>query len=115
MVDGWRERFGGAEGGTTAPVQAEPAESAGGAGAKLSKRKQAAAAKEKKVTAAVYEGPVTPEMTALEGKIKEQGDLVRTLKTDKSEEAKVKVGDAVEELKKLKTDLVTLQVAALKV
>ncbi|KAH8832153.1 tRNA synthetases class I (M)-domain-containing protein [Flagelloscypha sp. PMI_526] len=111
-VEGWRERFGGAEGGTTAPVEAEvPA----AGGAKLSKRKQAAAAKEKKGAAAAYEGPVTAEMTALESKIKEQGDLVRTLKTDKSEEAKAKVGDAVEELKKLKADLVTLQVEALKV
>lgn len=49
----------------------------------------------------------TPEMEDLETGIKSQGELVRTLKTDKAEPAKVKEAvDKLMELKKKLTDLV---------
>jgi len=72
----------------------------------LSKRKAAAAAKAAKKET-VYTGPKTPEMEALEEKIAKKGDEVRNLKaqTEKTKELAESTAAAVEELKKLKSDL----------
>lgn len=69
----------------------------------LSKRKALKAAKKE----LVFSGPKTPEMEALEEKIAKKGDEVRQLKaqTPKTKELQESIDSAVEELKKLRSEL----------
>lgn len=105
MVDVWRNKFGGNEAtaaaaatpaaGTPDPLKAAPG----------SKKKAAAAAKKAAATPA-YNGPKSEEALALEAKVTEQGNLVRSLKGEaKSPETDAKIKEAVDTLKTLKADL----------
>jgi methionyl-tRNA synthetase len=97
MIDIWRAKFGGHEAprheAVADPLKAEP-------GAKKSS---------KKVATPIANGPKSPEALALEGKITEQGNLIRGLKAQKPKtpELDVQIKDAVNVLKKLKADLET--------
>ena len=54
----------------------------------------------------MHTGPKSPEVTALEEKVKQQGDLVRSLKSKpKTPEGDAEIAAAVDGLKKLKTEL----------
>lgn len=107
MVDVWRSKFGGNESsaaaetpaaGTPDPLKAAPGQS----------KKKAAAAAKKAAAAPTYTGPKSEEALALEAKVTEQGNLVRTLKGEpKSPETDAKIKEAVDTLKSLKTDLDT--------
>lgn len=93
MDEVWKARFGG-------DVSAKKEEEA-----PTSKRKAKKAATSNAI--AVDSGPKSPEAIALEGKILEQGLIVRGLKENK--EPKDVVDVAVTELKKLKAELVLLE------
>ncbi|KAI5118102.1 hypothetical protein M0805_005209 [Coniferiporia weirii] len=105
MAETWREKFAGSKKVSAPAVVDAP----GDAAPALSKRKAAAAAKAAKKDP-VYAGPKTPEIIALEEKIAEQGETVRSLKakTPKTKELDGEIASAVEELKKLKTELATV-------
>lgn len=95
MIDVWRANFGGHEA-SRPETAADPLKADPGA-KKLSK----------KVAAPIPNGPKSPEALALEGKITEQGSLVRGLKATKPKtpELDAQIKDAVNVLKKLKVDL----------
>ncbi|KAJ7364141.1 tRNA synthetases class I (M)-domain-containing protein [Mycena albidolilacea] len=101
MAETFRLKFGGNEPQPQAaaadPLQAAPP---------LSKRQAAAAAK-KAAAAKVDAGPKSPEYLALEAKIQEQGQTVRTLKgqVPKTSEVDAQIAAAVETLKGLKLEL----------
>lgn len=104
MADLWREKFGGVE------------SNADGAAADVSKaatsKRKAAAAKKAaaKGEIAADTGPKSPEVLTLEAKVAEQGSLVRSLKAlPKTQAVEDQIAGAVEELKKLKDELVTLR------
>lgn len=95
MAEKYRQKFGGIEGGKEEPAAAAPKKGKGKSAAK---------------TAAVSDGPKSPEALALEAKIEEQGSLVRGLKsqTPKTEELNAQIKAAVDVLKQLKAELVLL-------
>ncbi|KAK7463579.1 methionine--tRNA ligase mes1 [Stygiomarasmius scandens] len=93
MAEKHRQRFGGVET-KEAPAEAVP------------KTK----GKAKNNTTSVFTGEKTPEMLAKEAEILEQGNLIRSLKSQpKSAELDAKIKTEVDGLKKLKTELATLQ------
>nr|GAT57787.1 predicted protein [Mycena chlorophos] len=96
----FRIQFGGAE-------TKEAAAAAATANAPpLSKR---AAEKAKKAAASAEVGPKTPEQLVLDAKIKEQGELVRSLKSQpKTPELEVQIASAIEALKALKIEFASL-------
>lgn len=103
MADTWRKKFAGkketvAQAGDLPAHATHVAPTPGG----TSKRKAAkAAAKEP-----VYTGPKSPEVIALEEKIAQQGELVRSLKAKpKSAEVDAEIAAGVDLLKKLKAEL----------
>jgi methionyl-tRNA synthetase len=114
MAEVWRAKFAGS--------QKQPAVQAGSVSADathvapgqaqataVSKRKAAAAAKKAaaEAVASAGEGPKSPEVLELEAKIAAQGDKVRTLKSQpKGPEVDEQITKEVEELKKLKAELV---------
>lgn len=102
MADVWRAKFGGIEGNDTTAA-AEP----------VSKRKADAARKAaaKAELATKDMGPKSPEALALEAKISEQGLAVRALKgqTPRTPEVEELIAAAVEELKRLKNELASLE------
>lgn len=102
MAETFRKQFGGLEGSAAPPADAPTPPTKGKKG--------------KAAPPATYDGPKTPEMLALEEKITAQGDEVRTLKaqTPKTGEIDAKIKEAVDTLKKMKVDLITLQQAAAK-
>ncbi|KAJ7158696.1 tRNA synthetases class I (M)-domain-containing protein [Mycena filopes] len=106
MAETFRLKFGGIDPpaeATADPLQATPAT------APLSKR-QAAAAKKAALAAKADTGPKSPEYTALEAKIQEQGVHVRTLKgqVPKTSEVDAQIAAAVDVLKGLKLELEAL-------
>ena len=106
MADVWRDKFAGTKK-TTTQAGADATHVAPGSAAQpgVSKRKAAAAAKAA-AKEAMYTGPKSPEVTALEEKVKQQGDLVRSLKSKpKTPEGDAEIAAAVDGLKKLKTEL----------
>ncbi|KAF5382207.1 hypothetical protein D9615_004380 [Tricholomella constricta] len=108
MVEIWKAKFGGDGEETRQETAADPTKATPGA----SKRKAAAAKKTAQATTD-HKVPMTPEVLALEAKIAEQGQLVRGLKgqTPKTPELDARIKDAVDVLKKLKGELVTLSTA----
>lgn len=108
MADVWIEKFKGADGNvqSTAVADAQkPVEPP------MSKRKAAAAKKAaSKVETTKTSEPKSPEALALEAKVVEQGSFVRSLKaqTPKTQEIDDQIIRAVEELKRLKTELADL-------
>jgi methionyl-tRNA synthetase len=96
MADTWRLKFGGTE-------SAKPAED-------KSKRKGAGKKGADKVNPSL-DGPKSPEVSALEGKVADHGQVVRALKgqTPKTPELDAQIKDAVDVLKKLKAELAALQ------
>lgn len=111
MADVWRAKFGGSK-----PPEAAAAPSADADATHvapgMSKRKAAAAAK--KATVAVADGqPKSAEVLAWEQKVADQGQVVRTLKSQpKTPELEQEVTAAVDVLKKLKEELASLQKAS---
>ncbi|KAL0574744.1 methionine--tRNA ligase mes1 [Marasmius crinis-equi] len=92
MADVFRQKFGGAE------TKEPPAE---------------APAKNKVKPVSIPAAEKTPEMVAKEAEITEQGNLVRSLKTQpKSSELDAKIKEEVDKLKKLKVELGLLQQGA---
>lgn len=91
MAEVWKQKFGGNEAATDTTEKA------------------AAAVKGKKAakSAAVLDGPKSPEVLELEAKVAEQGQVVRNLKaqTPKTSEHQEQIKDAVDVLKRLKEDL----------
>ena len=91
MAEVWKQKFGGNEAATDTTEKA------------------AAAVKGKKAakSAAVLDGPKSPEVLELEAKVAEQGQVVRNLKaqTPKTSELQEQIKDAVDVLKRLKEDL----------
>ena len=111
MADIWRAKFGGAP----AAASPEPSADATHVAPGMSKRKAAAAKKaaDKAAAAALDDKPKSAEVLAWEQKVAEQGQKVRELKSQpKTEETDKEIADAVEELKKLKTELAELQKAS---
>ncbi len=108
MADIWRDKFAGAkktESGLT--ESADATHVAPG----MSKRKATAAKKAAEKAAAATESatPKSAEVLAWEQKVAEQGQLIRELKAKpKTEEGDKEIAGAVEELKKLKTELAEL-------
>lgn len=98
MADVWRARFGGED---------KPEGSAGATKAGPSKRKAAASKKVNAIVDGALKLPKTPEILALETKISQQGQIVRTLKgkTPKTSEVDTEIKAAVEVLKGLKEEL----------
>ncbi|KAF6757306.1 tRNA synthetases class I (M)-domain-containing protein [Ephemerocybe angulata] len=105
MAEVWRAKFGGEE------TKAAPAEAAGTPTpdplkATPGSKKKAAAAAKKASAAPAYTGPKSEEALALEAKITEQGNLVRSLKAEpKTPELDGKIKEAVGTLKTLKSEL----------
>ena len=99
MADVWRARFGGEE--------SKPEASAGATKAGPSKRNAAASNKANAIVDGTLNLPKTPEILALEAKISEQGQVVRTLKgkTPRTPEVDAEIKGAVEALKGLKEEL----------
>jgi methionyl-tRNA synthetase len=106
MADIWRDKFGGAS------PSAEPDADATHVAPAMSKRKAAAAKKAAaKATAAESDAaPKSAEVLAFEQRVAEQGSLVRELKakTPKTKEVDDEIAAAVDELKKLKAQLVDM-------
>ncbi|KAH7925506.1 anticodon-binding domain of a subclass of class I aminoacyl-tRNA synthetase [Leucogyrophana mollusca] len=95
MEEQWKAKFGGAE---TASKEPEAA---------VSKRKaKKALVANGKAEAAVENGPKSPEVIAMEEKVSEQGQFVRSLKEGKAPKDDIDV--AVIELKRLKAELALL-------
>jgi methionyl-tRNA synthetase len=94
----FRQRFAGLD----AVASAAPAqESTAG----VSKRKAAALAKKQAASKSEESGPKSPELLAAEGKVLEQGNVVRGLKAQpKSEEVDKQIAAAVVELNRLKVE-----------
>lgn len=108
MAEVWRAKFGGVEGNAEALPTDGPKETPASA---LSKRKAAAAKKAATKSVAVANvGAKSPEAVELEGKIAEQGSLVRSLKgqTPKTAEGDEQIAAAIQELKRLKDVLEAL-------
>lgn len=93
MEEVWKAKFGGND----AHKEAAPA----------SKRKAKKVANPGEKANATVDGPRSPEATALETKILEQGNHVRALKENKAEKGVIDA--AVSELKRLKAELVILE------
>lgn len=105
MAEVWRAKFAGNN-----PAPAAPANEA-------SKRKATAAAKKSARNPAEertreVDGPKSPEALALDGKIVEQGNLVRDLKarTPRSKELDEETAIAIAELKKFKAERAALPI-----
>ena len=97
MAEVWKQKFGGNE---VPPLEADAGKAAAGA---KGKKKGVA-----KVPAPpLYDGPKSPEVLALEEKVAEQGQVVRTLKaqTPKTPEHEGQVSAAVDILRRLKGEL----------
>lgn len=96
MIDEWRAKFGGNES-QQPETSNDPLKKAPGA------KKNA----KKAPSAPAYTGPKSDEALALEAKITDQGNVVRALKsqTPKTPELDQQIKEAVDLLKKLKTDL----------
>ncbi|KAI0787724.1 methionyl-tRNA synthetase [Fomes fomentarius] len=108
MADIWRDKFAGAK--KTESALTESADATHVAPG-MSKRKAAAAKKAAEKAAAATESatPKSAEVLAWEQKVAEQGQLIRELKAKpKTEEGDKEIAAAVEELKKLKTELAEL-------
>ncbi len=112
MADVWRDKFGGNK-----PKDATPLSEAADANhvaPGMSKRKAAAAKKAADKAAAsaavnANAGPKSAEVLTWEQKVAEQGVVVRELKAKpKPEEGDKEIANAVEELKRLKAELVEL-------
>ena len=111
MADIWRDKFGGSK-----PKDATPLSEAADAthvAPGMSKRKAAAMKKAANKAAAANTnsnaGPKSAEVLVWEQKIAEQGFVVRELKErPKTEEGDKEIAQAVEELKRLKVELVEL-------
>lgn len=97
MTEVWKERFGGVE--VKQEVPTDPLKAA--PGAKKAKKSSAKAA------APALDGPKSQEALALEVKVTEQGNVVRSLKAQipKTSELEEQIRIAVDTLKKLKVDL----------
>jgi len=111
MADVWRAKFGGAPAAATPAPSADATHVAPG----MSKRKAAAAKKaaDKAAVATQDDAPKSAEVLAWEQKVADQGQKVRELKAKpKTEETDKEIADAVEELKRLKAELVALQKAS---
>lgn len=96
MAETWRIKFGGSEPTTTAEGET---------------KRKAAAKKGAAKPGPVSDGPKSPEFLAMEAKVAEQGQVVRTLKAQTPKSAKVdtQIKEAVDVLKKLKAELAALQ------
>ncbi|KAF8896329.1 tRNA synthetases class I (M)-domain-containing protein [Infundibulicybe gibba] len=103
MADVWRAKFAG----VTKEASNDPLKAAPGSSKQKGKKGSA------KSGAVVPNAPKTPEIIALETRIAEQGQAVRTLKaqTPKTPELDNEIKGAVDVLKKLKTELEILQKA----
>jgi len=110
MIDVWKAKFDGSKPSEATP---EPSADATHVAPGLSKRKAAAAKKaaSKVVATSQDSKPKTAEVLAWEQKVAEQGQKVRTLKgqTPKTPELEQDIVAAVDELKKLKEELASLQ------
>ncbi|KAI0714348.1 methionyl-tRNA synthetase [Cerioporus squamosus] len=108
MADVWRDKFAGAKKEPESGADADATHVAPG----MSKRKAAAAKKAAQKAAAeanANTGPKSAEVLAWEQKVAEQGNIVRELKArPKSEEGDKEIAKAVDELKRLKTELAEL-------
>lgn len=106
MADVWRARFGGQEG--------KPEAGADVTKPGPQKRKAVASKKVNAVVDGALNLPKTPEILALEAKISEQGQVVRTLKgkTPRTPEVDAEIKAVVEVLKGLKEEL-AIQLTAL--
>ncbi|RDX57428.1 methionyl-tRNA synthetase [Lentinus brumalis] len=108
MADVWRDKFAGAKQQPEAVADADATHVAPG----MSKRKAAAQKKAAQKAAAEVNantGPKSAEVLAWEQKVAEQGNVVRELKArPKSEEGDKEIAKAVDELKRLKTELAEL-------